>query len=148
MAKGGYRKPANPAPVSGPGALSRRTDGGPTQAGRAISSGGKYGERKALAEIQSSALMQGNPTPEMPTVNVSASPAQAQPAAPVTGLFAPTQRPGEPITAGMPFGEGSNIPTQMPVQIDDAAAQIRAAYAVYPNEALLTLIQALESEGR
>ena len=30
--RGGYRKPENPAPVSGPGALSERTDGGPTQA--------------------------------------------------------------------------------------------------------------------
>jgi hypothetical protein len=26
-AQGGYRKPGNPAPVSGPGSLSRRTDG-------------------------------------------------------------------------------------------------------------------------
>ena len=25
--QGGYRKPGTPAPVSGPGALSRRTDG-------------------------------------------------------------------------------------------------------------------------
>ncbi len=29
--QGGYRKPNNPAPVSGPGSLSQRTDGGPTQ---------------------------------------------------------------------------------------------------------------------
>ena len=27
--QGGYRQPSNPAPVSGPGALSKRTDGGP-----------------------------------------------------------------------------------------------------------------------
>ena len=26
--RGGYRQPSNPAPVSGPGALSKRTDGG------------------------------------------------------------------------------------------------------------------------
>lgn len=26
---GGYRQPADPASVSGPGALSQRTDGGP-----------------------------------------------------------------------------------------------------------------------
>lgn len=27
--RGGYRRPTNPAPASGPGALSQRTDGGP-----------------------------------------------------------------------------------------------------------------------
>lgn len=27
--RGGYRRPTNPAPVSGPGELSQRTDGGP-----------------------------------------------------------------------------------------------------------------------
>ena len=27
MAAGGYQQPTNPAPVSGPGALSKRTDG-------------------------------------------------------------------------------------------------------------------------
>jgi len=29
--QGGYRKPNNPAPISGPGSLSQRTDGGGTQ---------------------------------------------------------------------------------------------------------------------
>jgi len=31
MPRGGYRQPNNPAPVSGPGALSQRTDGGATE---------------------------------------------------------------------------------------------------------------------
>jgi hypothetical protein len=146
MARGGYRKPANPAPVSGPGKLSRRTDGGPTQGMKDMAANGVYGERKALAEMQSSAPMQGNPTPSMPSPQVSAAaPAAPQPMA---GLFDPTQRPEEPITAGMPFGAGSNYPTAMPVQIDDTAAQIRAAYALYPNESLRVLLNALENEGR
>ena len=29
--RGGYQAPTNPAAISGPGALSQRTDGGPTQ---------------------------------------------------------------------------------------------------------------------
>jgi hypothetical protein len=147
MARGGYRKPANPAPVSGPGKLSRRTDGGPTQGMKNIAADGVYGERKALAEMQSSAPMQGNPTPSMPAPQVSATAATAAPQS-MTGLFDPTQRPEEPITAGMPFGDGSNYPTAMPVQIDDTAAQIRAAYALYPNESLRVLLNALENEGR
>ena len=34
--QGGYRKPENPAPSSGPGALSQRTDGGPAQGAKYI----------------------------------------------------------------------------------------------------------------
>ena len=40
---GGYRTPSNPAPVSGPGSLSQRTDGGPRQV-QAEMSGMPYGE--------------------------------------------------------------------------------------------------------
>lgn len=108
MAKqGGYRRPANPAPVSGPGKLSRRTDGGPSsksaiQGMREMSGGGKYGERKALEEAQSGAPMAGNPV-----MGVAPSmPSGAPMGGPVTGLFDPSQRPGEPVTAGLPVGPG------------------------------------------
>jgi hypothetical protein len=104
MAKGGYRKPANPAPVSGPGSLSRRTDGGPIQGAKEIPGGGKYGERKALADIQSGAPMQGNPVPNVPAV----SNMQPRTTQPVTNLFAPTENPDEPVTAGAPMGLGRN----------------------------------------
>lgn len=97
MARGGYRKPNNPAPVSGPGALSRRTDGGAgsKQALKEIRTG-KYGESKALMEQQQGAPLAGNPapTPSVPKV---------------AGLMEPTQRPQEPVTAGMPFGAGTSL---------------------------------------
>jgi hypothetical protein len=140
MARGGYRKPNNPAPVSGPGALSRRTDGGPTQGAKGIPANGKYGERKAMQELQQAAPMQGNPVPNVPTPRV--------PMEPITPLNAPTQRPSEPLTSGMPFGPGSNIPPVSMMGDDEVAAQIRAAYALYPNEDLYRLIIALEEEGR
>lgn len=101
MAKGGYRKPGNPAPVSGPGRLSRRTDGGPIQGAKEIPGGGKYGERKELADLQSGAAMRGNPIPNVPSPLVPAAPPQQ-----LTNLFAPTERPDEPLTAGAPFGPG------------------------------------------
>lgn len=107
--RGGYRKPANPAPVSGPGKLSRRTDGGPTQAAKGIPANGQYGERKAMQELQQSAPMQGNPVPSMPTPTIAAPRPQ------VTNLFAPTQRPDEPITSGAPVGPG-RTPQPEPVQ--------------------------------
>jgi hypothetical protein len=108
MAKqqGGYRRPANPASVSGPGKLSRRTDGGPSsksavQGVREMSGGGKYGERKALEEAQGGAPMAGNPMPAQSPV-MSAVPSGP----PVAGLFDPSQRPNEPVTSGLPVGPG------------------------------------------
>jgi len=103
MARGGYRKPANPAPVSGPGKLSRRTDGKQPVMDM---TGGKYGESKALREMQSAAPM-----------------AQTQSIAPVTDIFAPTQRPEEPVTAGMPFGAGPNSLPFTPPNMKPSLAQ-------------------------
>lgn len=107
--KGGYQKPNNPAPVSGPGALSQRTDGGPgdRQAMRELPDAA-YGEQKANLEIQGGAPMAAAPAP------------QAIP------LGAPSQRPDEPVTAGNPLGPGvgpeaAGIDQRSTVQKDAAA---------------------------
>lgn len=84
---GGQRTPENPAPVSGPGALSQRTDGAATQAPQ-VAAGGEYGERKQMMDLQSGAPMQGGGGP-----------------AP-TPLGAPSMRPDEPVTAGADAGPG------------------------------------------
>lgn len=57
-----------------------------------VASGGAYGDRKAMESIQSGAPMQG--TPSGPT------------AADLIPFGAPTQNPGEPITAGAALGPG------------------------------------------
>jgi hypothetical protein len=44
--------------------------------------------------------MQGKTIPSAPTPSISA------PRTPVTNLFAPTERPDEPLTAGAPVGAG------------------------------------------
>ena len=98
MPRGGYRRPSEPAPVSGPGKLSRRTDGGPMQ-GPKVAPGGKYGERKASMEAQSAAPMAGSQAPNKIDI-----PAPVRP--PVVPLTAPSERPDEPITSGSPFGPG------------------------------------------
>ena len=90
MARGGYRKPTNPAPVSGPGSLSKRTDGGPadTQAAKYIS-GLPYGEGQAMMDIQNSAPLAAAPSIEqsgMPSGLASAAASQQ----PIIGLNAPT----------------------------------------------------------
>jgi hypothetical protein len=84
MAHGGYRAPAEPAPVSGPGALSKRTDGvslSPQVTGLA------YGTNGSLNEMAASAPM-------------------AQPRPNVVPLDAPSQNPMEPVTAGVSVGPG------------------------------------------
>jgi hypothetical protein len=90
-------------PVSGPGALSQRTD-------MINSDPNVYGDRKETKEIMSGAPM-----------------AKAQPVPaprPVVGLFDPTQNPNEPVTTGNPMGEGAgpeilNLPARTfnPTQI-------------------------------
>jgi len=111
MPSGGYRQPSNPAPVSGPGALSKRTDGGAidgmTQPQQDYT-GFAYGENKELADQQSGARLAGDPFPM----------------ADITPLSAPTQRPNEPITAGINFGPGPGteamrgLPNRVPTLID------------------------------
>jgi hypothetical protein len=104
--QGGYQAPNNPAPVSGPGALSQRTDGGPTQ-GATYISGLPYGQGRETYSNQVAAPMQGNNfAMDMPTP-----------------LLAPTSRPNEPITSGVDIGDGPgseviNLPnTQEPISI-------------------------------
>lgn len=90
--KGGYQQPNNPAPVSGPGSLSQRTDGSPTQPATYIP-GLPYGQGQQTYDNQVKEPMQGNPFPSMGGINV-------------VPLDAPTMFPEEPGTAGIDAGPG------------------------------------------
>lgn len=98
---GGYQKPTNPAPVSGPGAMSQRTDGGP--GGPQYVSGLPYGEGQDFYDIQTSAPMGAPPA--------ASKPRQSKPGATgapsgLTPFGAPTERPDQPLTAGIDSGPG------------------------------------------
>jgi hypothetical protein len=83
--------------VSGPGKFSVRTD---------LPASENYGDRKAMAEQIAGAPTARTPDVRgLPTGQVQAA-AQAAPQPPVTELFAPTQRPDEPITSGVAVGPG------------------------------------------
>ena len=83
--------------VSGPGKFSVRTD---------LPASQNYGDRKAMAEQIAGAPTARTPDVRgLPTGQVQAA-AQAAPQAPVTELYAPTQRPNEPITSGVAVGPG------------------------------------------
>jgi hypothetical protein len=110
MEPGGYRKPNNPAPVSGPGALSQRTDGGPTQPATYIS-GLPQGQGQQNYDNQVAAPMIGNPFPQ-------------ESLADLTPLLAPTSRKDEAITSGVDIGDGpgsmalGKLPMQEPTVKD------------------------------
>ncbi len=95
--QGGYRKPNNPAPVSGPGSLSQRTDGGPTQPATYIP-GLPQGEGQATYDQQVAAPMMGAVKMEdIEGANVT------------TDLSAPTEFPNEPIHHGASWGDSPTI---------------------------------------
>lgn len=97
--KGGYQAPNNPAPVSGPGALSRRTDGGPGQPIR-VPTGGSYGDAQQLQQLQ-----QAQPLAQSP--GGAAGLLQGLNIPEVIGLGEPTQQPDVPVTDGAAMGPGA-----------------------------------------
>jgi len=122
--RGGYREPSKPAAVSGPGALSARTDGGAgskTQPIRRIP-GQAYGEGQALVEQQQAA--------PLPVARRTQQPARLN-------IFAPTERPAEPITEGAMLGPGS--PPAQAID-EDANMLLAAMYQVYPSSIISELI--------
>lgn len=128
---GGYKKPNNPAPVSGPGALSQRTDGGPTQAAKYMP-GLEQGQGQINMANQMAAPLAGTVSPVDTASLMPALP-------PLTPLTAATERPQEPQSLGMPFGntpglEILNLPNATQTQyvsaksvIDEVASAVDAS---------------------
>jgi hypothetical protein len=85
------------AGVSGPGKFSKRTDGLSFEST-------EYG-----SGVENAAIKSGAPLAKTADVRgARASDVRAAAAgAPVTPLYAPTQRPDEPITTGIPMGAGA-----------------------------------------
>lgn len=127
MPRGGYQQPSQPAPVSAPGKLSRRTDGGPAQTTQKMT-GLAYGENADFNEMQSAAPLRATPGAAMQNPNAS-SRAGGGSSAP-RGMFTPTERPAEPVTAGAPFGPGAGpmrAPKRMAPRISDTLAMLADA---------------------
>jgi hypothetical protein len=142
MARGGMRTPRNPAPVSGPGRLSRRTDGGPQQTTQPMT-GMAYGENVEFNEMQASAPLAATP------------PAAAGRAAPMGAaggsgfrsepLFAPTAFPEEPVTAGANFGPGDGPMSYMnsPESLTSIFSRIAANDPTGESLEMLSLVERL-----
>ena len=90
--------------VSGPGKFSSRTDLPPSNS---------YGDGVQTAEIvggaplASSSDVRGATNTELRAAGRQSQSAASMQQTPITPLFAPTQRPSEPVTAGIDMGPGA-----------------------------------------
>lgn len=128
--RGGYQQPRNPAPVSGMGANSARTDGGPGNDRQPlrVPTGGPYGQAQALADQQRAAPI-ADVRPDTPTP----TPPSAPPAAAGGGsvFTQPPTRPGAPPP-----------PTAAPQALPgDPDAVLRMLYSLHPSPDILRLIR-------
>ena len=87
-----------------------------------------YGEAKAQMDAQRAVPVAPPPPPQ---------PADLPP------LTRPSERPNEPVTAGLPIGPGPG--PEVLTRFDDGpATMLRAAYARFPSEELRELIEELD----
>jgi hypothetical protein len=103
--------------VSGPGKYAKRLDRMPSNS---------YGDTKDTAEIASGAPLAR--TPDVRPAPASQVRTAAQ-SAPVTSMFAPTERPQEPVTQGIDIGAGMGSEALAMRQPDDT--NFRATIASY-----------------
>ena len=104
--------------------------------------GQTYGEAGQQIAAQKAVPM-GNPTPSVQNTPRPV-PGQAGP------LTRPTERPDEPITSGAPFGPGRTPVApgySGPRTADPVLAELRALYALNPNDALADMIDSYIREG-
>jgi hypothetical protein len=128
-------------PVSGVGRFSARTDGAPgggSGTAKLAAPGGAYGERKA---IEGQAAAQPVPTPggSGGGGGGGGGPVPQDPGggAGVSGIFGPTERPNEPITAGLPPQAGGPAQDYAGKHTDMVIEQ---AYKKWPSPYLLGLM--------
>ena len=98
--KGGYQAPSRPAAVSGPGSLSQRTDSAP----KFRYPDAAYGENSELQTQQGGAPMARTAPPKASGKSGGSTPTAGPPN--LVGIGDPSQRPDEPVTAGVDIGPG------------------------------------------
>ena len=97
--------PSQPAQISGPGPMSRRTDGGAAQALQSLPNA-KYGENAQFQSLQQGApLAASGASPAGGGLDINALPPNPA-ASGVVPFSAPSNSPAEPVTAGAALGPG------------------------------------------
>ena len=124
-------EPMNPlAGVSGPGKYAVRTD--------KLSMGSTaYGEGVDTAAIKSGAPLSTTPDQRpMPAAEVRDAAMQA----PVTELYAPTQRPNSPITAGIDMGPGPGSSALMMQPVTEKLSDVLAKMIPYDQTGEIAIL--------
>jgi len=124
-------EPMNPlAGVSGPGKYAVRTD--------KLSMGSTaYGEGVETSAIKSGAPLSTTPDQRpMPAAEVRDAAMQA----PVTELFAPTQRPDSPITAGIDMGPGAGSSALMMAKSTEKTSDILEKMLPFDSDGTIAIL--------
>ena len=139
--------------VSGPGSTSKRTDLNVSKQPARYMAGGGYGEGQELMGLQQSADMAG-PTPNMVgggRGGMSKPISSYASTAPITQLTAPSERPNEPQTAGMPFGPGTNF-INLPPSTQRTPATVASEMLSNPQvqdiAGVAEIFMAMEGQGK
>jgi hypothetical protein len=134
-------------------AYSNRTDlNGPKPVPARAASGQTYGKRSEQMAAQRAMPISRPSTDAVPSAPTGAGPAPPAPTGPRPGgvvpLDAPSQRPNEPLTAGLPVGPGPG-----PEALGDLAGlggdvnmQLRAIFSRYPNEDLRRVLEMIDTD--
>jgi hypothetical protein len=123
--------------VSGPGKFSSRTDLPPSNS---------YGEGVQTAEIAGGAPLASTPDVRGATnTELRAAGRQGQSAmgmqqTPLTPLFAPTQRPEEPITAGIDMGPGAGSSALMMRKSSEKLSDVLVKMIPYDTDGTITVL--------
>ena len=123
--------------VSGPGKFSSRTDLPPSNS---------YGEGVQTAEIAGGAAMASTPDVRGATnTELRAAGRQGQSAmgmqqTPLTPLFAPTQRPDEPVTAGIDIGPGAGSNALMMRKSSEKLSDILVKMLPYDTDGSISIL--------
>jgi len=136
--------------VSGPGSNSKRTDLNVSKQPARYMSGGSYGEGQELMGLQQGADMAGQQTPNMGVVTRPAANSFAA-TSPITQLTAPSERPNEPQTAGMPFGPGTNfinLPPSNQRTPANVATEMLSNPQVQDIAGVAEIFMAMEGQGK
>jgi hypothetical protein len=98
-----------------------------------------YGQGEALTALQQAAPL---PSAEAAPSEAAPTGGGGGPPGPVFGesAFRPTERPGEAVTSGIPFGPGDSGQNQI-LPTDTVDAFLRALYASFPSDAILRLLK-------
>jgi len=108
------------AGAAGPGKFSKRTD-----MSFGSTSYGEGGETAALNTAATKSKTRGVAD------DVGGRPSSAIPEVPVTPLFAPSERPGEPITNGIDMGDGAGSSALMMAQFNEKLSDTLAKMIPY-----------------